>query len=267
MTSLILILKGFLVGIGKIIPGVSGSLIAFSLGIYEKAIDVINNFFSDLKNNILFLGKIGVGVLIAILVFSKLILYFIDNYYVYTISLFIGLIAGTTPSILKKSRIDKNNILYVLLAIILIVFLYLFKNNNIYEPSNSLLDYIYIAIIGFLDMATMIIPGISGTATFMMLGCYEFVLNLFSNPFYNIKYTISFGVGLVIGIYLISKFIAFCLNKCKEKLYAIIIGFSLSSIGYLILNIIPFIKISNFIILIILFLIGYIISYFLERKE
>lgn len=104
MTSLILILKGFLVGIGKIIPGVSGSLIAFSLGIYEKAIDAINNFFSDLKNNILFLGKIGVGVLIAILVFSKLILYFIDNYYVYTITLFIGLIAGTTPSILKKAE-------------------------------------------------------------------------------------------------------------------------------------------------------------------
>ena len=115
--------------------------------------------------------------------------------------------------------------------------------------------------------ASMIIPGISGTATFMMLGCYEFVLNLFSNPFYNINYTISFGVGLVIGIYLISKFIAFCLNKCKEKLYAIIIGFSLSSIGYLILNIIPFIKISNFIILIILFLIGYTISYFLEENS
>ena len=83
MNNIILFFKGFIVGLGKIIPGVSGSLLAFSLGIYEKAIDAINNFFSDIKENILFLGKIGLGVVLAILLCSKLIIFLLNHYYLY----------------------------------------------------------------------------------------------------------------------------------------------------------------------------------------
>lgn len=265
MASLILILKGFLVGIGKIIPGVSGSLIAFSLGIYEKAIETINHFFKDIRNNILFLGKIALGVLIAILLFSKLILFLLNNYYLYTVVLFIGLIAGTAPAILKKSRIDKNNIGYVIIAILIVIMLYIFKSKTSFNPQNNIFDYLFIIIIGFLDMATMIIPGISGTATFMMLGCYEFVLKLFSNPFFNIKYTICFCLGLGLGIIVTSKLIEYLLKKHQDKLYGLIIGFSLSSIGYLIIKIFPFITVFNFIFVLILFFIGYFVSYSLEK--
>ena len=49
--NIILIIKGFIVGIGKIIPGVSGSMLAMTLGVYEKTINAITNFFSSPKNN------------------------------------------------------------------------------------------------------------------------------------------------------------------------------------------------------------------------
>ena len=42
---MLLILKGIIIGIGKIIPGVSGSMLAISMGIYQKMIDSVNNFF------------------------------------------------------------------------------------------------------------------------------------------------------------------------------------------------------------------------------
>ena len=61
-----LILKGIIIGLGKIIPGVSGSMLAISMGIYQKMIDSINNFFDNIKTNFLFLFKIGLGVLISI---------------------------------------------------------------------------------------------------------------------------------------------------------------------------------------------------------
>lgn len=265
MASLILILKGFFIGIGKIIPGVSGSLIAVSLGVYEKAINCVTFFFKDWKNNTIFLGKLALGVLIAILLFSNVILYLLDKHYLITIALFVGLIAGTIPAILKKHKLRKDNIIYAIGAIVLVVFLYLFKSNNIFSPSNNVLDYLFIVIIGFLDMATMIIPGISGTATFMMLGCYEFVLNLFSNPFLNIKYTCLFLVGLLIGAYITSKFISWALNKSPSKIYAAIIGFSISSIIYLILKIVPFITIINIWSIIVVFIVGYLISFSLEK--
>ena len=68
------ILKGIIIGIGKIIPGVSGSVLAISLGIYEKAIYSFNNIFKDYRN-IYFLLKIFIGVLIAIIFGSKIILF------------------------------------------------------------------------------------------------------------------------------------------------------------------------------------------------
>jgi len=43
-----------LIGLGKVIPGVSGSLIAVSLNVYEEAIEAIGHFFNDVKKNIYF---------------------------------------------------------------------------------------------------------------------------------------------------------------------------------------------------------------------
>ena len=76
------IIIGILIGIGKIIPGVSGAVIAISLGVYDKGIEAITHFKDDMRKNILFLGNIGMGVLIGIILFSKVINYLINNYYV-----------------------------------------------------------------------------------------------------------------------------------------------------------------------------------------
>ena len=92
-----LIIKGIIIGIGKIIPGVSGSLLAISLGIYEKAIESMINIFKKPQENILFLGKIVLGILIYIIFFSKLILYSLNNYYLYTIIFFIVLMMVNIP--------------------------------------------------------------------------------------------------------------------------------------------------------------------------
>ena len=41
------ILIGLIIGVGKIIPGVSGSVLAITLGVYEKIIYSINNIFKE----------------------------------------------------------------------------------------------------------------------------------------------------------------------------------------------------------------------------
>ena len=73
--NLILILKGFIVGIGKIIPGVSGSMLAITLGVYERVLEAITNFFSNPKQNIKLLVNFSFGLFLAIIFFSKLILF------------------------------------------------------------------------------------------------------------------------------------------------------------------------------------------------
>ena len=93
MNNLILILKGFILGIANIIPGVSGGTLAITLGIYEKLIDIISNFKEKFKENIKFILLLVLGIVIALLVFSNIIGYCLDKFPFITILFFIGFLA------------------------------------------------------------------------------------------------------------------------------------------------------------------------------
>ena len=81
-------IKGFLIGIAKIIPGVSGALLAINFGIYERIIYSITHFFDHKKDNIIFLIPILSGLLLSIILFSNIIIYLLNNYRFLTLSLF-----------------------------------------------------------------------------------------------------------------------------------------------------------------------------------
>ena len=215
MNFLTLLLKGFIIGIAKIIPGVSGALIAISFGIYEKAIKAISNFFENPINNFLFLFPIGLGVLLSISLTSGLILYFINNYYFPTILLFIGLIMGGIPSLIDNINIKKVKFIHILILILSFstVFLIFLVNGQHFfvETSNELINFLLFFIIGFIDALTMIIPGISGTAVMMILGCYNLLLNFLSSLtsvaaiFTNIFKVIPYLLGIVLCVIILSK--------------------------------------------------------------
>lgn len=260
-----LIMKGMIIGIGKIIPGVSGSLLAISLGVYEKAIDSLININKDSKN-IVFLGKIGIGILISIIFFSKIILYFLNNYYLYTMIFFIGLMMGNIPSSIKiVKQAKKKDIIYLLLSLLLVYIIYKFKSPIVYSPNISFNNFIIIFMLGVTDAITMIVPGISGTALFMMLNCYHFIMDLFSNLFSKIYFTVTFGIGVIIGILITGYIMNKLLTKHKEKVHLVILGFTISSLIVLLIPIIKMINPFNVIPLAILLILGFIISKKLEN--
>ncbi len=264
---LLLALKGTLIGLGKVIPGVSGSLIAVSLGIYERAINAISHFFQNIKENIAFLGTLSIGILLSIVFGSKIIIYLLEFCYVPTMLLFIGFIVGAIPRFFVKYKCDKNFLLVFFLSFFFLIGVQLFTSHSTFVPQDTIGSYAIILGIGFLDAATMIIPGVSGTAIFMILGCYEFVLNLFASlSDFNIRISdiinfIFFGIGLVIGIYLVSKLMGFLLRKYPRLIYACITGFAISSIFLLLQKVseYPF-SFYEWLIGIVLAIFGYSIS-------
>lgn len=240
MNFLTLLLKGFIIGIAKIIPGVSGALIAISFGIYEKAIKAISNFFENPINNFLFLFPIGLGVLLSISLTSGLILYFINNYYFSTILLFIGLIMGGIPSLIDNINIKKVKFIHILILILSFSTVFLISlvggQHFFVETSNELINFLLFFIIGFIDALTMIIPGISGTAVMMILGCYNLLLNFLSSLtsvaaiFTNIFKVIPYLLGIVLCVIILSKVMTYLFDKKKEYMYCGILGFTLSSV-------------------------------------
>jgi len=254
-----LILKGFIVGLGKIIPGVSGSMLAITLGIYESILEAVTNFFGDIKKNTKLLLNFGIGVFLAIIFFSKLILFLLNNYYETTMYLFLGLIVGTLLPFTKELKWNIKNFILFLIFLSLTFILSIKTTNINFVFTGSIIDYIYTSFLGMIDAFTSIVPGISGTAIFLLLGVYEFILKILGSPFSLLF--IIYGIGLILGIIIICYIMNYLLKHKKEETYMIIFAFMVSSLGILILGI------KNFFspFMLITFLIGTIIGYRFEK--
>ena len=257
-----LILKGIIIGIGKIIPGVSGSMLAITLGIYPKIINALNNFFSDIKNNFKLLSKLAIGVIISIVLFSRIILKSLDNYYIITMFFFIGLIIGGFGDIEKNIEGKKLKVFSI--SLILVSLIGLISINNEVKVENDCLSFIYFIFIGFVDALTTVIPGISGTATLMMLGAYTTLIKCFSTAFDtyylgdNLKILIPFGIGFIIGIILTAKLINYLFDKYKSNTYSCILGFGVATIILMFIKCLnSFYTVKDLIIAFVLLLSGF----------
>ena len=260
-----LILKGIVIGLGKIIPGVSGSMLAISLGVYQELIESLNNIFKFSKLNIKFIIKVAIGILISIVFFSSIINKLLINYYSITMMFFIGLIIGGFGDI--KGNINFQNKKIIFISFFLVLLLGIINLDNEITIKNSFLLSLYFLFIGIVDAFTTVVPGISGTATLMILGGYRILINSFSTMF-NINYLkdnllilTPFFIGFSLGIILTARLIHFLFNKYKSSTYCCILGFSLSTvILMLIKTIVSFNSLNSIILGLIFLLIGVLIT-------
>ena len=254
-----LILKGFIVGLGKIIPGVSGSMLAITLGIYENILEAVTNFFNNPKMHSKLLFNFGIGVFLAIIFFSKLILFLLNNYYEPTMYLFLGLIVGTLLPFTKELKWNiKSFILFIVFLSLTFILSFISTTTNFIFTGN-LLDYLYTSFLGSIDAFTSIVPGISGTAIFMLLGSYEYVLKILSNPFSLLF--IIYGIGLILGIIIICYIMNYLLKHKRNETNIVIFAFMISSVGILLMGIKNFFN----IFMLLMFIIGIIIGYLFDK--
>lgn len=134
-------IKGIFIGSGAILPGISSGVICMVLGLYEKILDSILNFFKDIKSNFKFLFPIASGILVGIIVFSNILLYCFNVIPCQTKSLFIGLLLGSI-SLLASSNIKEkiykdNKGKYITFLICFLIGLGLIYLENIISINNE----------------------------------------------------------------------------------------------------------------------------------
>ncbi len=273
MKNIILMIKGFFIGVANIIPGVSGGTLAITLGIYEQLIGSISHLFSKLKENIQFLLPIGIGGVLSILLLSHLIDYTLAHFPIATTLFFLGLILGGIPLLIRKTKKETGKPSYFLLSILgfaLVIGLSLLKENGASVDLSVLSpgSYIMLLVIGVIAAATMVIPGISGSFMLMLLGYYHPIISSISNlldketMLQSIKILMPFGVGVIVGILLIAKLLEFLFKKFEVATYYGIIGFILASVIVIarpLFSLAP--SILEIAIGIILFFLGGIVAY------
>ena len=257
-------IKGFIIGIGKIIPGVSGAMLATIMGVYDKAIFYICNFRDNIKMAIKYLFPIGVGIVLSIILFSKIISLCLDKYYVITMFFFIGLIIGGFPFIINK--VDKHDYYISFISFAIFFIIVILNINNNYVIKNNFIDIIIFFVSGIFEAFGSIIPGISGTALLMLFGTYDIIIYSVGNVT-NIRIIIPFVIGSVVAVILLVKIVDYLFRKHNNKMYAFILGMFISSVLLLIIQMFKNkIYVIDLIIGLIFMVCGIFISNIFEEK-
>lgn len=274
--KLILFIKGIVLGVAFVIPGVSGGTLAVLMGIYEELIEAASNFYksiADFKKYIMYLLPIGLGIIFSVAVFAKLIKFGLDKAPIITILIFLGMIIGGIPALVrnvKGTKINLKDMTLMLVGLIIVISMLIFhkSNSNIVLTNMSITGYITLLLVGAIAAVTMVVPGISGSFTLMLIGYYEPILNLvnditsFKNLGPNLILIFIFMLGVFIGIIFISKIIEWCLKHYKRETYYAIIGFVLSSIISVIYEVSKFpFNLTHLIIGIVLLVINTVLVY------
>ena len=262
--------KGFIIGIGKVIPGVSGALLAISMNVYDKSIYYVKNFNNNRKSSIKFLIPLGIGIMLGIILFSKIINYLLDNHYSMTMFFFIGLIIGTLINLIKK--IKKKNYFLIILSFTLFLFLTFINIKGNYVLKGSFFDGIVMFFSGILEAIGTIVPGVSSTALLMNIGKYKIIVSAIGNIMnykeflYNLKIMVPFGIGTIIGIIIMIVIVDYLFKKHSCKVYSVIIGLILSTIIIMIITVLKnSISIWELLMGIVLMIIGIFISSYLDK--
>lgn len=226
------------IGLANVIPGVSGGAMMVAMGVYDKIIWSINNLRKSFKKCFSYLLPYGIGMVIAILLGAVGLKVAFARFPLPTNMLFIGLILGSLPFILRQLKGEKigwQEILSFFVAFAVIIVLRLVDTNNSTDVELSIGEYIKLFLLGVISCATMV--GISSSMLLKTLGYYEVVVTGaipallkgltggdWTVVWHNMGILVPFGLGLVFGVIAVAKFIGFAMKRWKGRSYCAILG-------------------------------------------
>lgn len=237
-------LKGAAIGAANVIPGVSGGTVAFITGIYERLINAINAIdataiklvlsgrfreFGE-KVDLKFLFCLGVGIFTSILSLASLLEFLFLNHEVHVWAFFFGLILASVYFVGKQVGhwcAATYVGLFVGTGIAIGVALM--------NPTSQNENVLYLVLCGIVAMASMIIPGLSGSFVLLLMGNYRLVMiesvsKLTEGDFSALRILLPVGVGAVLGLIALSRLLAWIFEKFHDVAVALLTGFVAGSL-------------------------------------
>ena len=237
------VLRGAVIGVSNIIPGVSGGTMAVSMGIYDRVIYAVNNLFKQFKKSFRELLPILIGVLIGLFAFAALIGSLLGTKSeeipitrLPTNFAFIGLILGGLPAIYKRVNMKSAKIPVLVLFLVflaLVVVLPLLNPPEERTVDRSIGTILLMIPLGAIASSTMVIPGVSGSMIMMLLGYYNPVINAMNDlrggDWSSLAILLPYVIGLLVGIVFIAKLMNFLLKRHGALTFCAIFGLVIGS--------------------------------------
>lgn len=228
------IIYGMLIGVANAIPGVSGGTMAVILDIYDKIMYAIS--FKNIKNNLRFLISLAIGAILGIFLLSNVIVRAMTTYPIILNFCFIGLVLGSIPALYKKAKGDSvkpRNWFFFAAALALMIFLTIVNPDA--TANKTLAEFggispgfcVWLFITAVISMIAMILPGLSGSLIFLLLGTYGIVMESIAT--FNFILIAVIGLGVITGAFIGVKIIKKMLRFHPQALYFGILGLMVGS--------------------------------------
>lgn len=200
---LLKVLQGALIGLGAVLPGISGGVLCVVFGIYKTIMEFLADPFKKFKTHVPKLIPIGIGGVIGFIGIAKLLGFLLDKYPAPSVCLFIGLITGMLPSLFReageKGRSKASYVSMVIAMIFIFALLISLKVLSVeIEP-----NFVWYIFCGFCLALSVIAPGMSFSTLLMPLGLYEPFVTGIGN--FDLSILIPGGIGGLATVILFAK--------------------------------------------------------------
>lgn len=263
-------LKGVVIALGFILPGVSGGVLAAILGIYERMLRFMAHLTKNFKENLLFFLPVGIGGIVGIGLLSKPLEWLLQNYQIVVLWGFTGAIIGTLPALAKESTLKSKRTmgdLFWFFGTMIIGFLFLYFMGDILGtiPAN----FLGFVLAGGLIALGVLVPGLSPSNLLLVLGLYDPMLKGFKG-FDILGVFLPIAIGGLLVMLLFSKLMEWLLEHYHSKVYHFILGIVIASTVLIVLP--PVADYSGFTWLtavsgVILFVLGYWLGAWMSKLE
>ena len=220
------LLAGVMIGVGGILPGVSGSVLAVAFGLYKRILDAIATFFRDVKGNARFLFPVLLGGAAGLYGFAVILNKAMARYETPLIFLFCGLVAGSMPSLMRETKRACGEIRrrYWSMAVIgfALSLLLLFIEREGGGGAAASVGPMQAAISGAILAAGSILPGVSTSFILIRLGWYAPMMNALSSL--NIALLFWAGLGALLSGAALIGLVRFLLRRFPGWVYMAVIG-------------------------------------------
>ena len=260
---LLSVCKGALIGLGAVLPGISGGVLSVIFGIYKPVMELLADPFHKFKTHVPKLIPYFIGGVIGFLGIANLLAFVLEKYPYPSVCLFVGLIGGMIPSLFREANEKEHSKwspLSLIIAMIIVFALLITLKFLSIEIQPSFGWYIFC---GFCLAISIIAPGMSFSTLLMPLGLYTSFVDGIGKL--KLSVLIPGGIGGLVTIIALSKLV----NSLFDKHYAVAFHAIIGIVIAATVMIIPFesftLSVSSCLINILFLVIGVVCALLLDR--
>ena len=222
MRLVLRVLHGVLIGVGAVLPGISGGVLCVVFGIYKPVMELLSNPLRNFKTHVPKLLPVIVGMGVGFLGVAKILAFFLETYPDPSVCLFIGLIVGMLPSLFREAgEQGRPKGSWVSMGVAFVFILALLISLNLFSVSIAP-NFGWYLFCGFCLALSVIAPGMSFSTLLMPLGLYTPFVDGLGNL--NFSVIVPAGIGAVVTVICLAKAVDALFDRFYPYAFHAIIG-------------------------------------------